>query len=62
MWPLWFEIHNLRALLPLSSQATQSPAVRWSSCLMSVMAKMKEIVWEYLRPFIRSKGPRRLLA
>lgn len=43
MWPLWFEAHNLRALLPLSSQAPQAPALRWSSCLIRVMAKMKEM-------------------
>ena len=55
--PLWFEAHNVRALLPLNSQVAQAPAVRRSSCVISIMTKMKEFVWEYLRPVLGSKGP-----
>ena len=39
----------------------QVPAVRRSSYEISVMAKMKKFVWEYLRPLLGSKGPGRQL-
>ena len=62
MWPLWFDAHKRIKLLPMSSQAAQAPFVRRSSCVISVMTKMKEFVWEYLRPLLGNKGPRRQLA
>ena len=40
----------------------QAPAVRRSSRVISVMAKMKKFVWEYLQPLAGSKGLRRQLA
>ena len=39
----------------IQPQATQAPAVRWSSCEMRVMAKLEEFVREYLRPPLRNK-------
>ena len=37
------------------TQAAQAPAVRWSSCEIRVVAKLKEFVWEYLRPLLGIK-------
>ena len=44
MWPLWFDAHKRIKLLPMSSQAAQAQFVRRSSCVISVMTKMKEFL------------------
>ena len=42
-----FTVYFKRRKSQWQSQAAQTPAVRWSSCVISVMAKIKEFVWEY---------------
>ena len=43
------------------SQVAQDPAVGWSSCELRVMAKLKEFVWEYLRPLLGIKKYNQIL-
>ena len=37
------------------SQAAQASAMRWSPCVIRVMGKVWELVWEYLRPLLGIK-------
>ena len=48
--------HKQRVRKQSSTQAAQAPAVRWSSCVINVMAKIYEFVWEYLQPLLGSKN------
>ena len=41
--------------LPVFPQAARAPAVRWSFCVIKIMAKIWEFVWEYLRPLFGIK-------
>ena len=40
-----------------NAQAAQCPAVRWSSCEITVMAELYKFVWKYLRPLLSRYSP-----
>ena len=48
--------------LPVYPQAAQAPAVRWSSCVIKIMGKIWEFLWEYLQPLFGIKLKRLKMA